>query len=854
MPAGSSATQIAMYSFNYTATGQTSTGNNARTSLATASQIGSCWGVAYNRYNDRVYTSALVKRHSGLGPGGPAGSPNPVNAPGSIYLIDPNTTNSGSFFFSMDALGTAYYTHDHTTGNALNVRDNVTRGLNKNINTPSADAAAFDQVGKTGIGDLEISEDGRYLWLTNLYNRKLYRIDLTNPAAPVAPTAATASALITSWNLPTLSCSSILRPWAVKLYRGKIYVGVVCTGETDINTNNTANINTNYNGTTVTGGSYNLSNAYILEFDPSGAGTWATALTIPLSYPRGNAADENFNITRWYNWASNFDVLKAYPGNTSGALIHPQPILSNIEFDVDGTLMIGFMDRLGNQTGYGEYDTNGSSSYYGEVGGDLLRAYNNGCVYELESNGKEGASSPKPATFGANKGEGPGIGVYGAGGTNYGEFYWDERYWYPSGPYWAHIETSLGNLAFLPGSGEIMNGVMDPFDIYSNGVTKFNNTTGGANSRYEIITVAEAGTFRKANSLGDIELILPPAPIEIGNRIWFDGLANGIQDADEHGMANITLNLYSNGADDIAGNADDIFIAATATDAQGNWFFSNSNVVDGNPFLPGNQTGLQPNFKYNVIVASTDWTLGTGIGNLSGYILTTANAVGNGAPGLSNSDAILSSNNVPMISLTTGKSGQNNYDLDMGFQLKSILAVKKIDISAAQFNNSVSLTWVTTEEFNVEDYQLEISANGTDFANLYRAKSKGNGNFKYSYQDDISKSVANYIYYRVKINDKNGSHFYSETIKISVKNNFKFLAGPNPFSNYLVVQFTSLSKSPSTITIINANGQKVFNKVYSVSNGNNSILINEFARIPKGIYFLEVVIDDKSERKKLIKQ
>jgi trimeric autotransporter adhesin len=173
-PTGNSALEVALYSFNYTASGQSTTGNNARTSIATAAQIGACWGIAYNKYNDRIYTAAFLKRHAGLGPGGPSGSPSAINAPGAIYVANPNATNSGSFFFSMDALGAAYYTHDHTINNTLYVRDNVARGLDKNIDNASADASALDQVGKVGIGDLELSNDGRYMWLTNLYNKKLY--------------------------------------------------------------------------------------------------------------------------------------------------------------------------------------------------------------------------------------------------------------------------------------------------------------------------------------------------------------------------------------------------------------------------------------------------------------------------------------------------------------------------------------------------------------------------------------------------------------------------------------------------------------------------------------------------------
>jgi hypothetical protein len=838
-PAGNAATEVGMYSFNYTASGQTSTGNNAKTSLATASQIGSCWGVAYNKYNDRVYTSALVKRHTGLGPGGPVGTPNPVNAPGSIYVVNPNTSNSGSFFFSMDALGAAYYTHDHTAGNALNVRDNVTRGLNKDMDIPSADAAAFDQVGKTGIGDLELSDDGRYMWLTNLYNQKLYRIDLTNAAAPVAPTAATASSLITSWNLPSLSCSSTLRVWGLKSYRGKIYAGVVCTGESDANANSTSNNNTNYNGTTVTGGSFNSGNAYVLEFDPAGAGTWSTQLTIPLSYPRGNTADENFNISRWYNWASSFNAIKYNTSITSGALVHAQPILSNIEFDVDGTLIVGFMDRLGLQSGLNMPDVSGSGSYYGEVGGDLLRAYNNGCTYQLESNGKEGAASSKAATTGANGGQGLGSGTYGAGGANYGEFYWDERYYWPTGGYWAHNETSLGSLAFLPGSNEIMNGMMDPLDIHTNGTARFSNTTGASSSRYQIAGSYESGTFGKGSSLGDVELMLPIAPMEAGNRVWRDVNQNGIQDAGEPGIAGVIVELYN-----AAGTT---LLGTTTTDASGNYYFTNSNVTGG----------LQPATAYILRISSAQFSSSAGSGPLQGFSIALQNMTGNGLPFISDNDAANVSGKA-QISFTTGGYGQSNHNLDFGFT-GFPLPVKLISFSAQlNSNNKTELKWVTASEINASHFVIQKSTDGINFSEIGIVPAKGNSSdiANYSLWDNINTDQQALIYYRLCSVDIDGKKEYSETrmIRVSKSGNsgISIVAYPNPAINDLRVTIPANWQNKKVVyEVIAMNGQTA--NRYETANSSQTEVINIYNLSP-GIYMVKVICEGSIAQQKVIKQ
>jgi protocatechuate 3,4-dioxygenase beta subunit len=59
----------------------------------------------------------------------------------------------------------------------------------------------------------------------------------------------------------------------------------------------------------------------------------------------------------------------------------------------------------------------------------------------------------------------------------------------------------------------------------------------------------------------------------LGNYVWLDSNKNGVQDATEVGVAGITVDLYQNGADSVAGTADDILIGSTQTDASGLYYF-----------------------------------------------------------------------------------------------------------------------------------------------------------------------------------------------------------------------------------------------------------------------------------------
>lgn len=63
-------------------------------------------------------------------------------------------------------------------------------------------------------------------------------------------------------------------------------------------------------------------------------------------------------------------------------------------------------------------------------------------------------------------------------------------------------------------------------------------------------------------------------PASIGDAVWLDTNGDGARDAGEAGLSGVGLQLYTTGADGVAGTADDKFVAATTTDANGQYTFS----------------------------------------------------------------------------------------------------------------------------------------------------------------------------------------------------------------------------------------------------------------------------------------
>jgi SdrD B-like domain len=557
-----------------------STDHDAATnSYGNATQMGATWGIAFQRSTKTVFASAFVKRHVGLGPLGVGG----------IYKVNSTvTTHSVQNFVDVASLGIDLGT----------ISDNMTRGLLTDKTQPNYDVDAFALTGKIGIGDMDISSDDKKLFFINLKDKKLYSIVIDSDNNPTTPPVATD---VKSYTLPTTTCNlGVARPWAIDVYRGKVYVGVVCTGEN--------------------GGTTNDLSAFIYAMDEtSGIFNPTPVYSFPLTYPKLNV--EYGAGTRWLPWTDTQADIPEYSGDAS---IRPEPILADIDFDVDGSMILTFNDRSGHQLGYQNFGTDITSTqlYRSEIGGDILRIYNNNGVFELEHNGIAGAVTGSLQ----NNNGGPGTlsgGIYTA---PFGEFYDDLTFAS------VHEDCPMGGSLLLPGSGQVMVAFMDPINWRSGGFVTWNNTSGSQVNRYEIYTNDNPAYFGKANGIGDVELLSDAAPIEIGNRVFMDTDSDGEQDAGEMGLDGIKVELWKAGAK----------VTDVTTANGGQWFFGN----------------LDAETDYEVKILAADIP--------SGKQLTTSNAASN-AKDLIDNDATLTGSDA-VIAYKTGSAGQNNHSLDFGFK------------------------------------------------------------------------------------------------------------------------------------------------------------------------------------------
>lgn len=650
----------------------------------TAKNLGTTFGLAHQRSANSMYAAAFMKRHAGFGPGGT----------GAIYKIN-TTTNAISTFLDFNTLyGSGFAGIDpHPT--------------NTSVNSWDKDSASWDNVGKISFGDIDISEDEQTLWVISLTDRKLYKMPLGSATNPVAPTAAQITKYPTTGDLTSLpglvgtNLASDIRPFGLGIRNGLIYIGLVHSAQTS--------------------GLTSELRAFVYEFNPNTA-VFTKVLDFPLDYQRGRAVTQNngvFASANWQPWKTNFTVSAPIYQNEFAV---PQPILSDINF-VEGKMVLGFKDRFGDQMGYLALDpvgnNNGGSMYCGDAAGELLFACKDvSGNWQMESNSSSVPAGGFGPTLGAGTNQGPGG----------GEFVYTDRFpvsqtGYTGANYILHDEVALGGVANIPGSNEIVTTIFDPVDnintAFDGGIAWYNMADGSRKRAFWAYDGGSSTTpfFGKANAMGDIEILSAPAPIEIGNRVWNDADKDGVQDAGEAGIGNVTVALYADFNND---NVPDGAALATtntsnAASTRGSWYFNASNVTDGDPVTSGNQAGLVQYKKYLVSIASSDWSSTIGIGDLLDMSLTTANSIsGAGVADQIDNDATLQ-NNFPRIGVTLGMAGQNDHSLDFGFWSPTVNIYNTIvspcywNGTASVANVTVSVTWTSAPP---TDQNIEIIVGG----------------------------------------------------------------------------------------------------------------------------------------------
>lgn len=171
------------------------------------------------------------------------------------------------------------------------------------------------------------------------------------------------------------------------------------------------------------------------------------------------------------------------------------------------------------------------------------------------------------------------------------------------------------------------------------------------------------------------------------------------------------------------------------------------------------------------------------------------------------------------------------------------LPIKDILLTAAANNNGSSLNWKVTQEQDVYNYTVEKSADAKSFNTIQSVAAKGDA-LENTYSAEDFGANGTETYYRVKVNFTNGTHVYSNIVRINRNIDANSVSVyPNPFRNAVNVRVNAEGNVQVKLTDL---AGRVISDMTVANKAGDVINIPVQESLNNGMYFLQVLGADKS--------
>ena len=168
--------------------------------------------------------------------------------------------------------------------------------------------------------------------------------------------------------------------------------------------------------------------------------------------------------------------------------------------------------------------------------------------------------------------------------------------------------------------------------------------------------------------------------------------------------------------------------------------------------------------------------------------------------------------------------------------------------NASLLNKQASLAWSTSNEINVNGFEIERSNDGTSFNNVGFIAANNTARNNYLFTDVVSINTA--TYYRLKMIDKDGSFKYSPTVVLNGKASIKLDVFPNPVTNSVIVSHAKAGTN-GAIKIVTVDGRNIITYNVQTSATQSNI---DVSKLTKGNYLVVFENDGTRVSTQLVKQ
>lgn len=177
-------------------------------------------------------------------------------------------------------------------------------------------------------------------------------------------------------------------------------------------------------------------------------------------------------------------------------------------------------------------------------------------------------------------------------------------------------------------------------------------------------------------------------------------------------------------------------------------------------------------------------------------------------------------------------------------EVDGVLPVELTSFGANLVLQNVQLTWETAIEINSRAFHVERSLDGKDFEQIHTKAAAGTSQTRnsYAYLDTLVANLGgNTLYYRLRMEDQDGTFRYSKIAYISVQQDKELEVSlyPNPTSDFLKINFSFKHASTVKIKITDVSGREVYENGKTFNSGAHEHKINVDKWAP-GVYFMQI--------------
>lgn len=181
----------------------------------------------------------------------------------------------------------------------------------------------------------------------------------------------------------------------------------------------------------------------------------------------------------------------------------------------------------------------------------------------------------------------------------------------------------------------------------------------------------------------------------------------------------------------------------------------------------------------------------------------------------------------------------------------NILPVNIVSFTGNEVGTANQLKWNVEAEDDMKGYELERSANGSNFKTI-ASVAIHSSNPQYHYNDILQDRIS--YYYRLKAINKDGSYKYSEVIFIKRQTKETFQLMGNPFKNSMQVKVYADTRSKLSLQMYDMKGRLVKKEEVNVGPGLMNYPVYGMQSLSSGMYILEAVLNEQRWTQKVIKE